>query len=74
MLFQTPLIYAKNNNDTDSQATARFIGEYNGLIYDGIYVAKGAEMKIDINGSQKLGNKNLLDTYIQATGAPAFPY
>jgi hypothetical protein len=44
------------------------------LIYDGTYWAKGTEMVIDINGQQKLGNKNLLDTYLQATGAPAYPY
>lgn len=74
MLFQTPLIFIKNNPGDDPQATKRFIGESNGLIYDGTYWAKGTEMVIDINGQQKLGNKNLLDTYLQATGAPAYPY
>jgi len=74
MLYQTPLIFIKNNTGDDPQATKRFIAEYNGLIYDGTYWASGTEMVIDINGAQKLGNKNLLDTYIQATGVPAFPY
>ena len=74
MLYQTPLIFIKNNTGDDPQATKRFIAEYNGLIYNGTYWARGTEMVIDINGAQKLGNKNLLDTYIQATGVPAFPY
>ena len=74
MRFQVPLIYSKNNPDSDSQATAIFIGEYKGLVWEGTYWAKGATAVIDSSSAQKLGNKNLLDTYLQATGAPAYPY
>lgn len=73
MLFQTPLIFTKNN-PRDDAASKKFIAEFNGLIYDGNFYAKGEELRQDIDGSQKFGNKNLLDTYLQATGAPAYPY
>jgi hypothetical protein len=74
MSFQVPLIYAKNNPDSESKATSLFIGEYKGLLYDGSYWAKGIPAVIDSSEAQKLGNKNLLNAYLQATGGPAFPY
>lgn len=74
MTYQSPLIYAKNNPSDSSSFANRMFGTYNGKIFDGEYWPTNIKYVIGLDGATKIGNKNLLDTYLKMVGAPAFPY
>jgi hypothetical protein len=74
MTYQSPLIYAKNNPSDSSSYAQRMFGTYNGKIFDGEYWPTNTKYVIGLDGYTKIGNKNLLDTYLKMVGAPAFPY
>jgi hypothetical protein len=72
VVFKVPMIYVKNNPNDNSDM--RFFGEYNNGIWDGDYFPAGYSQTFGLDGSMKIGNKNLLNTYLTMIGAPAFPY
>ena len=43
-------------------------------IWDGDYFPLGYSQTFGLDGSMKIGNKNLLNTYLTMIGAPPFPY
>jgi hypothetical protein len=75
MVYQIPLIFKKNNpDDGRSQSGNGVFGSYNGKIFDGENFVRGASKQIGQDGKYKMGNKNILDTYLKMTGLPAYPY
>ena len=75
MVYQIPLIFKKNNpDDGRSQSGNGMFGSYNGKIFDGENFVRGASKQIGQDGKYKMGNKNILDTYLKMTGLPAYPY
>jgi len=75
MVHEIPLMYVKNNpNDTRGRIGYGLFGAYKGRILDGEYWPVGSQQVIGLDGNQKIGNKNLLDTYLKMTGQSAFPY
>jgi hypothetical protein len=74
MVYQVPLIFKKNNpGDGKSQVNGLFAA-YNGKIFDGENSVRGTSRQYGQDGKFKIGNKNLLDTYLKMTGQPAYPY
>jgi hypothetical protein len=72
VVFKVPMIYVKNNPNDSS--VWRLFGEYNNGIWAGNYFPTGYSQTFGLDGSMKIGNKNLLNTYLTMVGAPAFPY
>jgi hypothetical protein len=72
VVFKVPMIYVKNNPNDSS--VWRLFGEYNNGIWDGTYFPTGYSQTYGLDGSSKIGNKNLLNTYLNMIGAPAYPY
>jgi hypothetical protein len=75
LVYQTPLIFKKNNPDDGRTASGNgLFASYNGKIFDGEFFPLGSKNQIGLDGNMKIGNKNLLDTYLKMTGQPAYPY
>jgi len=75
LVYQVPLLFAKNNpNDGRSTTGNGIFAAYNGKIFDGEYWPLGGKLLIGLDGNMKIGNKNLLDTYLKMTGQTAYPY
>jgi len=72
VVFKVPMMYVKNN--PNDNAVWRLFGEYNNGIWDGDYFPVGYSQTFGLDGSMKIGNKNLLNTYLTMIGAPAYPY
>jgi hypothetical protein len=47
---------------------------YENKIREGDYYPSGYSKTFGLDGSTKIGNKNLLNTYLTMIGAPAYPY
>ena len=74
MVYQVPLIFTKNNpNDSKSFVNGVFTS-FNGKIFDGEHWPSGSELQVGLDGDMKIGNKNIVDTYLKMTGLPAYPY
>ena len=74
MVYQVPLIYSKNNpNDSKSFANGVF-ASFNGKIFGGEHWPSGSDYQVGLDGNMKIGNKNIVDTYLKMTGLPAYPY
>ena len=74
MLYQTPLIFKKNNPDDGRSQGNGLFAAYNGKIFDGENFVRGSSRQFGQDGKFKIGNKTLLDTYLKMTGLPAYPY
>lgn len=74
MVYQVPLIYSKNNpNDSKSFVNGVF-ASFNGKIFGGEHWPSGSDYQVGLDGNMKIGNKNIVDTYLKMTGLPAYPY
>ena len=67
VVFKVPMIYVKNNPNDSS--VWRLFAEYNNGIWDGNYFPTGYSQTFGLDGSMKIGNKNLLNTYLTMVGA-----
>ena len=74
MVYQTPLIFKKNNPDDGRSQGNGLFAAYNGKIFDGENFVRGSSRQFGQDGKFKIGNKTLLDTYLKMTGLPAYPY
>jgi hypothetical protein len=74
MVYQIPLIYTKNNPDDSRSVVNGVFASFNGKIVDGQHWPTGREYQVGLDGNMKIGNKNILDTYLKMTGQPAYPY
>jgi len=74
MVYQIPLIYTKNNPDDSRSVVNGVFASFNGKIVDGQHWPAGREYQVGLDGNMKIGNKNILDTYLKMTGQTAFPY
>jgi hypothetical protein len=72
LVYQVPMLYKKLNPDDGAQW--QLFVEKDNNIQSGQYYPTSYSGVIGLDGSTKLGNKNLLDTYLSMIGAAAFPY
>jgi len=72
LIYQVPMLYTKLNPDDGGQW--QLFVERNNKIWNGEYLPTSYSRVFGLDGSTKLGNKNLLNTYLTMVGAPAFPY
>ena len=72
VVFKVPMIYIKNN--PNDRSVWRLFGEYNNGIRDGNYFPVGSSQTYGLDGSSKIGNKNMLNTYLTMIGSPVYPY
>jgi hypothetical protein len=73
LVYQVPMLY-KKLNPSDESANWKIFVEKDNKIWQGDYYPANSIREFGVDGSSKLGNKNLLNTYLTMIGAPAFPY
>ena len=72
IVYQVPMLYTKINPNDGSKW--KLFSAHENKIRDGDYYPLNDSVTYGIDGTSKLGNKNLLNTYLTMIGAPAFPY
>ena len=72
IVYQVPMMYTKINPDDGSKW--KLFSAYENKIREGDYFPVNDRITFGLDGTSKLGNKNLLNTYLTMIGAPAFPY
>jgi len=72
IVYQVPMLFTKLNPDDGSQW--KMFAAYENKIREGDYYPSGYSKTFGLDGSTKIGNKNLLNTYLTMIGAPAYPY
>jgi hypothetical protein len=65
-------MYIKNNPNDGSKW--KLFAAYENKIREGDYYPFKDTITYGVDGTSKLGNKNLLNTYLTMIGAPAYPY